>query len=268
MIATKSQPRIVVVLVALAAAIAGTVWAAPPASAATYTVTIKGVVSCNSTSKGVQGIWVQNFNGTSKWASWWAFPGRKNVAKYSVTLTATRTDPLLRLDIGCGGTKSSWEKTLLTNDFRTRNGYIENRDCDVSKANRARACSPAPVGTKQSSNTKAWGWCTWGAVEKWKAFTGYYPNIPGDAKDMDTNAVNKGFRVRTEPRPASMIVFNDTSRYSQWGHIGWVTDVTKDSQGRLVIKYTDMNGSSGYFGKWANRTVLWESHQRFILAPT
>lgn len=268
MIAARHPLKSIALLVALAVALASAVWAAPPAAAATYTVTIKGVVSCSSTSKYVQGIWVENFNGGGKFASWWAFPGRKNVAKYSVSVTANRADPLLRLDIGCGGTTTTWEKTLLTNDFRTRNGYVENRDCDVAQANRARACTPAPVGTKQSSNTKAPGYCTWGAVEKWKAYTGYYPNIPGDAKDMDTNAATKGFRVRSEPRPASMIVFNDTTRYTQWGHVGWVTDVSKDSQGRLVISYTDMNGSPGYFNKWANRTVLWESHQRFILAPT
>ncbi|MBS43255.1 MAG: hypothetical protein CMH83_08865 [Nocardioides sp.] len=251
---------------------------APPASAATN-VTIQGTVVCDG--DAVQGIWVENYNGsgnTGKWASWWAYPNRSNAAYYSVTLSSTTSTPKVRLDIGCGGTRSSWRRTLLSPDFTTRTGYTENRRCIGSHtaANRARVCTPSPRGATSSTNTADRGYCTWGAKEKWKAAVGSYPNLVGNAKNWDDDARSKGFYVSSVPHRLSMVVWNTSDQY---GHVGWVTKVYKKSDGKVYFDSIDMNtgswvnqgqGTTTGFGKYQTRTGLaWNpSVQAFIVAPT
>ncbi|WP_146207217.1 CHAP domain-containing protein [Nocardioides silvaticus] len=250
----------------------------PPVAQAvtTYSVSIKGTVVCDWSSDAVQGVWVENLDGGDKWASWWAFPGRSNAAYYSVTVTATRPDPVLRLDIGCGRTSSGgWRRTLLTPDFRTRNGYPENRRCigTQTAANRARVCKPSPTRTL-TYNTGIRGYCTWGALEKWRSFVGSYPNITGHAINMDNSAKANGFYVSSVPHIASMVVWN-TSGY---GHVGWVTAVRK-TNGRVYFDSFDMNvgswvdqaaGITTGFNQYKSRTnIPWDtSVHAFIVAPT
>lgn len=270
--------KIGVILATLAATVATMIAGpVPTAQAASYTVSFSGVVVCDWGSDAVQGVWVSNADGTSKWASWWRFPNRSNAAFYYVTVTATRTDPSIRLDIGCGGTTSSWRRTLLTPNFRTGNGYTENRRCigTQTAANRAVVCKPSPQPTTLSYNQGYPGYCTWGAYEKWKAWTGSYPNIGGNAIAMDDNARAKGYYVSSVPHAGSMVVFN-TGTY---GHVGWVTKVYR-SGSTVVFDFVDMNGGSYWidknaaktnlFGKWDTKTgKVWDpTIQSFIVAPS
>lgn len=261
----------------LALAVVISVLAAPaPASAATYKVEFSGVVICDSSSWPVKGVWVQNANGSDGFARWWAMPGKSNAAKYSISLTASRPDPSIRLDVGCGGGTASWKKTLLTPDFRTRHGYTENRSCTTASANRSRACTPAPKGPTASGSLGDAGYCTDGAYRKFKAFTGYWPAIGGHANQMDDRA-QADFFVSSVPHAKSIVVFNSAA--PPLGHVGWVTKVYKLGS-TVKFDYIDMNGGSG--GTVANRYhtslfdifdtktgVTWNpSDQRFIVAPT
>lgn len=250
---------------------------APAAQAATYTVTFSGVVVCDWGSDAVQGIWVSNADGTSKWASWSRVPNRPNAALYWVTTTANRPDPSIRLDIGCGGTSSAWRRTLLTPNFRTGNGYTENRRCvgTQNAANRAVVCNPSPQPTTVSYNQGIAGYCTWGAYEKWRQWTGSYPNIGGNAIAMDDNARLAGYYVSSVPHAGSMVVFN-TGTY---GHVGWVTKVYMVN-GAVKFDFTDMNGGNTWidqkaaktnlFNQWSNKVGQgWDPNvQAFIVAPS
>ncbi|SEJ51988.1 CHAP domain-containing protein [Demequina mangrovi] len=247
---------------------------APAASAATYTVKFSGVVVCDSSSKAVTGVYVNNFHGSDGWASWTAYPGKKNAALYSFTTKASRSNPTIRLDIGCGGTTKSWEKNLRTPNFTVKNGSVDNRRCRTASANKTIACYPAPAGPKTSSNWGYAGYCTWGAYSRWKSYTGYYPAIGGDARQMDDNAKAKGLYVSTVPHANSMVVFNTGT----FGHVGWVTKVYFSS-GKVYFDYVDMNGGSTWvneadgitnmFNKWSTKTKkAWNTaNQAFIVAP-
>jgi surface antigen len=249
-----------------------------PAEAATYKVSIKGTVICDSSSDAVQGVWVANANGSSGWARWWAYPSRTNAGYYAITVTANRADPSIRLDIGCGrASTGKWRRTLLTPDFRTRNGYTENRRCIGTKtaAERARVCAPSPAGKSERSNSALKGQCTWGVKEKWKAWTGHYPQLVGNASNYDDDAKRKGFYVSSVPHVGSIVVYNDGSSY---GHVGWVTAVRK-TKSKVFYDSVDMNYGAWVdesksvttgFNKFTTRTNLaWNpSVQAFIVAPT
>jgi len=255
--------------------------AASPASAAVHSVEVSGVVICTDGSWAVQGVWVENMDGGDGFAQWWAFPGKSNAAKYRITISADRPDPLIRLEVGCGGDGGQWRKTLLTQDFRTRDGFTKNRRCDVGEANRSRSCVSAPYGPMPAPgeaptpNQGIPGYCTWGAYEQWHRAKGYHPNIGGDASEMDDNARRKGFQVSSVPHVKAMVVFDDG-----WpGHVGWVTDVRKGANG-VTFDYIDMNGGTGgtaandyktsLFGVFdAKVNRAWDpAVQAFIVAPT
>lgn len=266
-------------LAILAMACCGSMLAfAGPAGAATYNVEFSGVVICDSGSWGVQGVWVENMNGSDGFARWWAFPGKQNAAKYRIAVQADRPDPTIRLDIGCGGDGGNWKKTLLTPDFRTRHGFTENRKCDVSTANRARSCKPAPHGpTDENGPGGDRGYCTRGAYIQWERAVGYFPSIGGNASQMDDFAETKGFQVSSVPHVRGMVVFNTGA--GGLGHVGWVIDVYM-SNGTVAFDYVDMNGGSGGTAANEYRTSLWDtfdtkrgkawnpSVQGFIVAPS
>lgn len=264
-------------LLSLLLATAGAAVVPAPAHAA-YTVGFSGTVVCDWSSDAVQGVWVQNADGSDGWATWWAYPGRTNAARYSITVTSSRPDPAIRLDIGCGRNASGgWRRTLLTPDFRTRSGFTENRRCigTQAAADRARVCTPAPNPSTLSYNQGASGYCTWGAIQKWRSWVGSYPNIVGNANQMDDDARRKGFYVSSVPHVGSMVVWNDGSTY---GHVAWVIAVRK-SGSTVLFDSVDMNVGSWVdrskaittgFGKYTTRTNLtWNpSVQAFIVAPT
>lgn len=113
-----------------------------------------------------------------------------------------------------------------------------------------------------SYNTGAGGQCTWGAYKKFKEYSGVYPLIRGNAKDMAGNARAHGWTVTYTPQPHSMVVFQPGVHGANrtYGHVAWVTSVSGKT-----VRIVEMN----YKGKWVynTRTVTDVSGMQYILAP-
>lgn len=117
-------------------------------------------------------------------------------------------------------------------------------------------------GNTISYNTGAGGQCTWGAYKKFKEYSGVYPLVRGNAKDMAGNARANGWTVTYEPHAHAMVVFQPGVHGANrtYGHVAWVTSV----HGKTV-NIVEMN----YKGKWIynTRTVTDVSGMQYILAP-
>jgi hypothetical protein len=231
--------------VAVGAAVAiSTIGLAIPAQAATYSVNFGGTVEC-SNGQPVEGVWVQSSAGGSRWAGWFAFPGKADAAFYSTTLTTLAPNTWVTLHVGCGGSTSSWRSNLLSGWVWVKGGqqFTVNMQCNAASAGRQlNACTPPPLPAAYSLSGPDGdpGYCTWGADTKWKEATGYWPNIHGNAKDLDEDAARKGFRVTSAPSRRAMIVKNTADK---WGHVAWVRDI-KLVNGVVKISVTEMNGGS------------------------
>jgi hypothetical protein len=97
--------------------------AAPPANAAT--ITLSGYVMCRPANGAVQpvtGVWVESSAGGSKWASWGANANRRQQASYSVSLTTSTSTTSVRLHVGCGGTPSAWWSNNRSNYYSVTSG--------------------------------------------------------------------------------------------------------------------------------------------------
>lgn len=191
--------------------------------------------------------------------------------------------------ISCSGSGSAvtgpYGKTTLWN--RMPNGWWVSDAMLYTGSNAAvvPACGGASSGTgggggaarktgqKASYNQGYSGYCTWGAYEKWKQATGYYPLIGGNAIAWDENAAARGWTVTSTPEARSIVVINE----GYYGHVGWVRAVEQRSDG-LYIHTTEMNGGNVWvdsyngvtneFGKFVDKVRKHNgSTYRYILAP-
>ena len=121
----------------------------------------------------------------------------------------------------------------------------------------------ASVGTKSSYNWATWGQCTWGALEKWHAYTGYYlGGFYGNARDWGWKARNAGWTVSNTPRARSIVVLQPgVYGSSSAGHVAWVTSVSGNS-----VTVIEMNALAGE-GSYNTRTFTHVSGMQYILAP-
>lgn len=121
----------------------------------------------------------------------------------------------------------------------------------------------AKVGTKSSYNWATWGQCTWGAQEKFRAYTGYYlGGFYGNALDWGWKAANAGWTVTSTPRANSVVVLQPgVHGSSSAGHVAWVTSV---SGGQVTV--IEMNALAGE-GRYNTRTFSHVSGMKYILAP-
>lgn len=262
----------VVKVVAVAALVVATAVPAAPAHAA-VTITIKGVVECTDNSP-VSGVWIESSNGGGKFAEWKALPGRARAATYVATVSARGSSTNIQLRVGCGKLKSNPKKWTTSNNATTVKSVKSNRIVNVQCNPAKGTCSLPPKGPVARSNFGDAGYCTWGAYKKWYDATGYYPAIGGNAIEMDNKASKAKFRVTSTPQPRSMVVFNDGTKY---GHVGWVTDLTRDKKGRLVVHFVDMNGGDRWtnraqaktndFDEFHTRKRVWTNQMAFIVAP-
>ena len=130
------------------------------------------------------------------------------------------------------------------------------------------AAAPAPrtFGASVTYNTGMPGQCTWGAMEKFHAYTGRYAALAGNAKDWYRNARATGWSTSPVPQPNSMVVFQPgVQGASPYGHVGWVDRVVPTSRG-VAVHIWDMNGPGGPFTTrwWWTITTPGMS---YILAP-
>lgn len=161
-----------------------------------------------------------------------------------------------------GGTSNIWYKT-------TEKMWVADIDINTGSNDPVvAACSSIKWGATRSSNTGVAGNCTWGAYSKFKAYTTTYPALTGNAKDWFASAKNTGWSTTTTPRANSIVVFQPRvhGAHATYGHVGWVTGVTKTSTGVYRVTFTEMNGVGG-FNKWSTRTVNHVSGMGYILAP-
>lgn len=121
----------------------------------------------------------------------------------------------------------------------------------------------ASVGIKSGSNWATWGQCTWGALEKWHAYTGYYlGGFYGNALDWGWKARNAGWTVTSTPRANSIVVLQPgVYGSSSAGHVAWVTSVSGNS-----VTVVEMNALAG-LGAYDTRTLTNVSGMQYILAP-
>ncbi|GAB3581856.1 CHAP domain-containing protein [Calidifontibacter terrae] len=127
---------------------------------------------------------------------------------------------------------------------------------------------PAPAqgnrawGDVTDHNTGAAGQCTYGAYAKFKAYSGVYPLIGGNAKDMAANARAHHWTVTYAPQANSMVVFQPGVHGANrtYGHVAWVKAVHGNT-----IDIVEMNWPN----KWTytTRTVTDVSGMQYILAP-
>lgn len=253
--------------------VAATLAVSPPAGAATAML-VRGTVRCSSGQPAV-GVWVQSSRDGSGFATTsWQFPNAGGYRYFQRTVSSSTSTSTISIHVGCGGSPASWAKDLYSPNYTVgSSGRTINLACSSGAATHTVACKSAPKGPTVTYNMGAPGYCTWGAYDKWKASTGYYPKIGGDAIAMDDNALKNGFYVWGVPHVRSMVVFNRGT----YGHVGWVTSVYKNSKGQVAFDYWDMNGGTLIpgtdakttdFGRFVKRTgKVWDSTQRFILAP-
>ncbi|NHN55451.1 CHAP domain-containing protein [Calidifontibacter sp. DB0510] len=111
-------------------------------------------------------------------------------------------------------------------------------------------------------NTGSGGQCTWGAYEKFKAYSGKYPLVMGNAKDMARNAKARGWTVTYKPYAHSMVVFQPGVHGANrtYGHVAWVKAVHGNK-----IDIVEMNFRGEWV--WSTRTVTDVSGMQYILAP-
>ena len=126
--------------------------------------------------------------------------------------------------------------------------------------------SGATVGRTVSYNEGASGQCTWWAIDRFHALSGYYPNLVapgnnGDARYWAGNAVYNGWTVTATPRVNSIVVFQPyTNGAGAVGHVAWVTAVSGST-----ITFTEMNYVA--WNRVDTRTVTPVSSVQYILAP-
>jgi hypothetical protein len=87
-------------------------------------------------------------------------------------------------------------------------------------------------GRTKPTNTGGYGYCTWYAYDRFKAFSGVYPDLSGDAVDWDNAARAANWLVLTQPITQAIVVFERGYRartppgVTSPGRTGWSTVLT------------------------------------------
>jgi hypothetical protein len=234
------------------------------AEAATGTVYVRGTVTC-PVGQPFMGTWVASSVSGSGWASKAVYPGTSSrMAKISRTLSNVAVPTTVSLNVGCGGTSSSWRYAYnrLGNVKASATGTVFiNLVCTTSR------CTTAPRGLAGSTARNPVSdptQCTYRAAEFWKQMAGSYPSWGGNAGYWDDNAPTKGWAVRGWAEPDSLIVWQPTTG-NPYGHVGYVAD-TRVVNGVTQVKIYDRN----YDFRGTNRNGVWlnlPAGVRFIRVP-
>lgn len=121
----------------------------------------------------------------------------------------------------------------------------------------------ASSGPHASYNWATPGQCTWGALQKWKNYTGWYlGGFTGNAQTWNTRAAAAGHSVGTTPRAHSVVVFEaGVAGASSVGHVAWVTSVSGSK-----VTFIEMNGMAGPYN-YNTRTTTHQGGMSYIYAP-
>jgi surface antigen len=121
-------------------------------------------------------------------------------------------------------------------------------------------------GQTQSGNSGVAGNCTWYAYERFKQFSGVYPNLSGgNAHTWNDTAAARGWLVHNQPATQAMVVFEPRVQgASADGHVAWVDDMQPRSDG-TYIHVREMNWRG--LGVISERWVKHVAGMSYIMAP-
>ena len=238
--------------------VTGVVGFAAPASAATVSLAITGLVQCNP-GKPVVGIWVNSSTGGgSGWATA-RLRGRDatiNYFRYPSTGTfSTAAGTNISIHVGCGGTGTNWASDNWTPNYGAStsghlilNAYSCQPSNWVTGQTVRGSCSTPPKGTALGSATTnpfgtpqsgGKGYCTCGAAYMWFRNTGHYPAWTGNASAWAANAQALKWKVVPYPAEHTLIVWPKTPTFAGRNHVGYVTNINVAT---ATLTYIDMNG--------------------------
>ena len=125
-------------------------------------------------------------------------------------------------------------------------------------------------GQTTLKNNGATGNCTWGAYEQFKAYSGVYPALTGDALNWYKSGKATGWSTTLDAQANSIVVFQPGIQGAKGvGHVGWVEKTEKRADGLYIYVY-EMNGWSGDgggFGIYNHRWVKDVPGMSYVLAP-
>jgi hypothetical protein len=233
-----------------------------PAANASVTYNIRGSVYCNS--GAVVGVYMHSSGGGSDFASWTAFPGHSNIARYSRQFT-TALPSKIWLSVGCGGTKQSWGSSNNTpqKSVSSATTVYMNTTCNVSTKTCSFPAAPTNNGSTTTNPITDTHQCTYRASAYWKVMTGRYPawfvnGHLGDAGYWDDNAKTYHWSVWSFAAAGSLFVqqpWTDSSGRKHVGHVGFVAD-TRVYNGVLQTKIYDRN-NDGIVSNIDDRNAVW-----------
>ncbi len=125
----------------------------------------------------------------------------------------------------------------------------------------------ASTGRTVSHNEGGAGECTWWAIERFRAYSGLYPDLNDPANNSNAgywaaNAAVNGWTVTSKPAADSIAVFPPGVNGARAeGHAAWVT---RTSGAQITI--SEMNGPAGW-DVVDTRTLVPASSVRYIVAP-
>jgi surface antigen len=119
-------------------------------------------------------------------------------------------------------------------------------------------------GITRSTNPGDAGNCTWYAAERFKQFSGVYPNVSGDAHNWNDAAVQNGWLVFSTPKTQAVVVW-EPSTARPFGHLGWVNHMKLTPGVGTEIHISEMNRFNLY--EITHRWVTHGPDMSYIMAP-
>ena len=119
-------------------------------------------------------------------------------------------------------------------------------------------------GWVRGDNNGYVGQCTRYALERFKAYSGKYPSLYGDAHTWNEVAAQRGWLVQSTPQAQSIVVFEATAS-SRFGHVAWV-DGVRIVNGAYSFHVWEANRDGRGVGTVTERWVVLGSGMSFIMA--
>ncbi|MEO6790573.1 MAG: CHAP domain-containing protein [Ornithinibacter sp.] len=157
--------------------------------------------------------------------------------------------------------------------YKTSDGYwLADVDINTGSNNPITpACSPSTSssrawGATRSYNAGVLGQCTDGAYRQFRAYSGVYPALNGNAKDWYASARATGWSTALDGQVNSIVVFQaGVQGAGSLGHVGWVDAVSTHTDG-LYVHVVEFN-YAGQGAVWHTRWVKDVVGMSYILAP-
>ena len=124
---------------------------------------------------------------------------------------------------------------------------------------------PCPgYGTTTPANGGVAGQCVWYALERFRTYSGVYPQTSGDAWNIANSARAYGWATSTVPRINSIVVFQPWQNGAgSYGHVAYVQQVSGPS-----VYIAEMNGPApSAVGVAASRWITPVGNVQYVYAP-